>query len=372
MSPALPPPQRAALARSDVLLLGALAVLALGLAVARPLSWRGYLAQVDWRTLAALCGLLVITRGVQLSGLLQALARRTLRRLRDQRALAFALLALAALLASVLTNDVSLFLLVPLTAELAVRACLPLARLVVFEALAVNAGSALTPIGNPQNLFLWRHSGLGFGGWMAMMAPAVVVMLALLALATWLAFPRRPLQFAPPPRPLPQQPRLLLSCVALPLFVLAIELDWTLPALLAVLALFLLAAPAVLARFDWPLLAIIGLMFFDMNALAGLPPVGRWLAGLPIDAGAGAYLAGIVASQFISNVPATILLHGEVSSLQTLAVAVNVGGFGLLVGSLANLIALRLGGVPGTWRLFHAVSLPFLLVCAGAVWLVLR
>ena len=76
------------------------------------------------------------------------------------------LAASAALLSALVTNDVSLFLLVPLTRVLATQAHLPLARLVVLEALAVNAGSALTPIGNPQNLFLWHRSGESFLGFM--------------------------------------------------------------------------------------------------------------------------------------------------------------------------------------------------------------
>ena len=55
-----------------------------------------------------------------------------------------------------------------------------------------------------------------------------------------------------------------------------------------------------------------------------------------------------------------------------LAVAVNVGGFGVAIGSLANLIALRLAKQPQGLRLFHRVSLPFLLVCAPLVYLVMR
>jgi Na+/H+ antiporter NhaD/arsenite permease-like protein len=44
-------------------------------------------------------------------------------------------------------------------------------RLIIFEALAVNAGSLLTPIGNPQNILMWGRSGLSFTAFTWQMAP---------------------------------------------------------------------------------------------------------------------------------------------------------------------------------------------------------
>ncbi|RYY69997.1 MAG: citrate transporter, partial [Comamonadaceae bacterium] len=74
----------------------------------------------------------------------------------------------------------------------------------------------------------------------------------------------------------------------------------------------------------------------------------------------------IVTSQFISNVPAAILLDGPVRDLPALAAGVSVGGFGCVIGSLANLIALRLARLPNGLREFHKISVPFLLVCAAS------
>ncbi|MEJ7687111.1 MAG: hypothetical protein WKG52_09045 [Variovorax sp.] len=122
---------------------------------------------------------------------------------------------------------------------------------------------------------------------------------------------------------------------------------------------------------DWALLAIIALMFIDLRQLAELPAVAQLLGNLPIGEGWRAYLAAIVTSQFISNVPATILLDRYVHDLPALAAGVSVGGFGLVLGSLANLIALRLARVPDGMREFHRIGVPFLLVC-GASALLLR
>ena len=341
-------------------------------AVVRPRAPMDYLRLVDWQTVGALAGLLAITQGVERSGMLQAAAARLLSRTTELRNLVFLLAASAAVLSALVTNDVSLFLLVPLTRVLATQAHLPLARLVVIEALAVNAGSALTPIGNPQNLFLWHRSGESFVGFMAMMAPTVAVMLFWLFAAIRFLVPRAPITLKPSTEAAASEPRLLALSGALFVgFVIALDQRWLLAGLAGVFGAFLLLRPRVLLGVDWALLAIIALMFVDLRQLAELAAITALLGQLPIGEGWRAYLAAIVTSQFISNVPATILLEGFVHDLPALASGVSVGGFGCVLGSLANLIALRLAKVPNGLREFHRISIPFLLVC-GASALLLR
>ena len=110
-------------------LLWVLIVVALGLMLLRPQSPSALLALVDWQTVGALAGLLAITQAVEHSGVLQTTARRLLSRVTHQRTLALGLVSVAAVLSALVTNDVSLFLLVPLTRVLATQAELPLARL---------------------------------------------------------------------------------------------------------------------------------------------------------------------------------------------------------------------------------------------------
>lgn len=336
--------------------------------IVSPRSPRALLGLVDGATLSALAGLLALTKGVELSGVLQRLSRRLLTHVGSERQLALLLVSLSAALAAILTNDVSLFLIVPLTRSLASFAELPLARLVVCEALAVNAGSALTPIGNPQNLFLWQTSGIGFAHFVAMMLPAVAVMLLLLLACTATLFRSRALTLQDREPSPAMRPRLLaLSAGLFAAFVLMLDFHHNLPALALVLAAYALIERRVLLRLDWTLLLIIALMFVALGQVAQLPGVAALLKSLPISHGGNAYLAGIVASQLISNVPATILLHHDIHDLTALAYGVNVGGFGLLIGSLANLIALRLAQQRGSFKLFHCLSTPFLLVAAALV-----
>ena len=337
------------------------------LGVVQPQSPMDYVRLVDWHTVGALAGLLAITQGVERSGMLQSAARRLLSHTHHEHTLALVLTASAALLSALVTNDVSLFLLVPLTRALAQQAHLPLARLVVLQALAVNAGSALTPIGNPQNLFLWQRSGESFLGFMGIMAPTVAVMLGWLVVAWWLLVPRTPIELRESQDAAPREARLLWVSVGLfVLFVVALDKGWLPWGLALVLGAYAMWRPRLLLAIDWTLLAIIALMFIDLRQLAALPALASWVSQMPIGEGWRAYLAALVTSQFISNVPAAILLERYVHDLPALAAGVSVGGFGFVVGSLANLIALRLAKLPNGLREFHKISFPFLIVCAAS------
>jgi Na+/H+ antiporter NhaD/arsenite permease-like protein len=346
-------------------LLWVLAGIAVLFAFVRPRTPSDWLMLIDWQTVGALAGLLAVTQGVEKSGVLQSAAQRLLARTTDLRQLALLLAAAAAALSALVTNDVSLFLLVPLTRVLATQAHLPLARLVVLEALAVNAGSALTPIGNPQNLYLWHRSGESFGGFVLMMAPTVFVMLFWLLVAVWLLMPRTAITLKPAAEAAPVKPWLLALSGALFLgFVVALDRHWLQAGLVMVFVAYLLLERRVLLSMDWALLAIIALMFVDLRQLAALPAVATLVSHWPIAEGWRAYLAAIVTSQFISNVPATILLDPYVHDLPALAAGVSVGGFGCVLGSLANLIALRLGKVERGLYEFHRIGIPFLIACA--------
>ncbi len=332
-----------------------------------------YPGLVDWPTIAALTGLLALTKGLELSGALGWLGRKLVAAMATERRAALLLVAAAILLSTVLTNDVALFVVVPLTLGVCRLAAIPSARLIVFEALAVNAGSALTPIGNPQNLFLWQLSKVPFEQFVLHMLPlAGLLSLALLAL-TACSFKPRAISLSSadgsPARAAPLDHRLLWMSLALYLpFLVATDLHYAGWALAVVLAVLALLRPAVLARLDWGLLLVFVLMFIDLRLVADLPAVKSLVAGFGLDApehAARLYFAGIAAAQVISNVPAAIALAAYSRDWHVLAYAVSVGGFGTAVGSLANLIALRMAGEWRAWTLFHVFAVPFLALATG-------
>lgn len=356
-------PFRHALSRAaeDRLLVALLLALA-GLLWWQPLAPARLFDLVHWQTIVALTGLMLLSRGLEASGALARLGAWLLRRLHSERGLALALVLFSGVLAAVVTNDVALFVVVPLTLGLYATADLPVGRLVVFEALAVNAGSAATPVGNPQNLLLWQSSGTGFLEFTAAIAPLAIVLMGLILLLVPLAFPRRALAPVPVATGTPLTPRLAgVMLVMYPLFLLLVEGGLALPGLAIALLACLVLRPRMLYGVDWELIAVFVLMFLVIGIVVESPAVARSAAALDILPG-GLITSGMLVSQVVSNVPAAILLNPFADDWRLLAWGVNVGGFGLAVGSMANLIALRLARRPGIWRDFHRWSVPMLVL----------
>jgi Na+/H+ antiporter NhaD/arsenite permease-like protein len=344
------------------------------LAVVDPQPLTTYQRWLQLPTLCGLLGLLIAIQGIRDSGLVQRMAGAMVARMHSLRGVGLLLVSMTAVLSTVLTNDVSLFLIVPLTVAIGSMSNLPVLRMAVLEALAVNAGSTLSPIGNPQNLLIWQHAQLPFLQFAGSMFPAAAAMFVLLAALTWVWLPGDRVELhANEIDGHPVSVSLaLLSLVSLAMMVLMMEHGHApLGAALLVLP-FALFSWRSLMRIDWLLMATFAAIFLGLGHFAALPIIDHALGHIDFNQPLEVYLSGILSSQLISNVPATVLLLDRAPDAMALAVAVNVGGFGVVVGSLANLIALRLAKQPHAMRLFHAVSIPFLLVCAPVVYLVVR
>ncbi|MEO9061131.1 MAG: SLC13 family permease [Nitrosospira sp.] len=329
-----------------------------------------YPGLVNWQTIAALTGLLVLTKGVEFSGYLHHLGKRLILRMPTDRAMAMFLVLAEALLSTLLTNDVALFIVVPLTVSLRAVSTVPVTRLVVFEAMAVNAGSALTPIGNPQNLFLSQLSQASFHQYVGAMLPLALILLVLLLLLTACVFTGRTIDMSGDVGLPPRNKRLLYLSLALYFpFLACIDLHQAEAAVIGVLGIFLVAYRGILARVDWALILVFILMFVDMRLVAQEPAVQAVIGQLGLGDPHRLFLAGIGISQLISNVPAAILLAEYSNDWRLIAYAVNTGGFGFILGSLANIIALRMVRDGKAWLTFHLFSLPFLLVAGMLVYL---
>ncbi|MGV8894230.1 MAG: SLC13 family permease [Burkholderiaceae bacterium] len=351
--------------RKDILFLILLGVLVL-LSIISPGKIVRYPTLVDWPTIAVLTGLLLLTNGLEVSGAMHRLGHWLIGLMATERVTVLSLVLVAALLSTVLTNDVALFVVVPLTLDVCRITKIPATRLIIFEALAVNAGSALTPIGNPQNLFLWQLSKVSFGEFVMHMLPLTALLMAVLLVLTACVFGNRPIQISDEEKQAPLD-RLLFG-VSLALYVpflFATDLHYSGWAVGMVVLVFLILRPRVLARLDWGLLLIFVLMFIDLRLLADLNVVRNGMRALELEQPTHLYLVAIAISQIISNVPAAIALAEYSHDWRVIAYGVNVGGFGFMFGSLANLIALRMSGDSKAWLHFHSYAIPFLGIATG-------
>lgn len=331
-----------------------------------------YLGYIDWRVLALLAALMLAVAALGQAGLFDAVTAALLRRMRDTRRLAAVLVGVCFFAAMLMTNDVALITFVPLTLMLTAqtgteRFNIPI---IAWQTVAANLGSAMTPLGNPQNLYLYSLSGMGLGEFLRLMAPVTGLSLVLLSAAV-LCLPCRPLGAADIRLNRPDRRGLLLWGAVFAVCLLSVlrVLHYGIALGAAVLAA-LLADRRLLRRVDYSLLLTFLFFFVFVGNMKALPTVSEALSGLV----AGREMTvGILLSQVISNVPAAMLLSGFTADYPALLLGVNLGGLGTLIASMASLISYKLyaaadGARTGKYMLFFtAVNVVLLAVLWGAM-----
>ena len=322
-----------------------------------------YAEYVDLRTIGMLFSLMTIMCGLSRLGVFRIACRHLLGVVRGPRRLALALTLLAFFSSMLITNDVALVTFVPF-ALLALRtldsprhACFT----VVMMTIAANLGSMLTPVGNPQNLYLYSVSHMRIGEFVLLMLPYAAASLALLvgAIALFGKIPERTQTSAtrgakpddnehadeipqlasdaddPAPSPLRALPWATLFVLAL------LSVAHILPyqaIVVATIAVALIADRRALAHVDYALLVTFIAFFVFVGNVGRIEMVSAVLAQL-IDGHEPA--VSVIASQVLSNVPAAILLSGFTSNFAALIVGTNLGGLGTLIASMASLISYK-------------------------------
>lgn len=316
-------------------------VLAVLTAFAVPPDW-AYFSYPDYRTLALLFCLMLIVAGFRSLGVFQRLGGWLLRRAGGFRGLSFALTLLCFFSSMVITNDVTLITFVPFTLLVTrgVSRKGSVLSLVVFETIAANLGSMATPIGNPQNLYLYAQSGQGLGDFLALMLPYTLLS-GLMLLLCLLPGRSAPLAGLAPGGAEPSLRRrrtgmYLLLFLASVSSVAKLLPVWLLTA--AVVVCVLAADRRVLRRVDWSLLLTFAAFFVFIGNM-GRVPAFRSLLEQAISG--HELVTAVCASQVISNVPAALLLSGFTSEWDALIVGTNLGGLGTLIASMASLISYK-------------------------------
>lgn len=301
-----------------------------------------YLGYVDWRVLALLFCLMAVVAGLQDCGVFAVLAQRLLAGERRMRFVSLALVLLPFFISMAVTNDVALITFVPFAVLVLglVGRTEYLAVLVVLQTLAANLGSMATPVGNPQNLYLYARYQLSAGQFFSTMLPLTLVSLAALAAAALLCV--RPesirVSFQEPAR-LRWPGRLALMAGLFLLCLLSVFRVLPYQLLLAAVALSLLLVDRPLfRRVDYGLLATFFCFFLFAGNIGACTPVRTALSSLMAEHAA---LASGLASQIISNVPAALLLSGFTENWQGMLLGTNLGGLGTPIASLASLISLK-------------------------------
>lgn len=315
------------------------AVLALGSAFLVPPS-AAYMGYIDCHVLALLFCLMAVVAGLMNEGFFDWISQKLLSKTDKAKTIGILLVNLCFFSAMLVTNDVALLTFVPLT--LGILGTLPAGELIfllVMETIAANLGSMATPIGNPQNLYLYSHYGVELGGFFALMLPLTLLSWLLIMAALLLnKGSGLRLRYEKEAPVLQKGPLLLLALLfALCLATVAHVLPWQ-ACFVVVLLVLLLWKRSLLAKVDYSLLLTFVCFFVFVGNMGQLPAV-RELVGSVLEG--RDLLVSALLSQLISNVPAAIMLSGFADAASGLLVGTNLGGLGTLWASLASLITFK-------------------------------
>lgn len=370
-----------------------------------------YATYIDFRTLAILFSLMSVMAGLHRIGVFGWVAQRLLGTVRTGRGIVLLLVLLCFFFSMLITNDVALITFVPFTftvldllgGERRKALVLPV---VVMQTIAANLGSMLTPMGNPQNLYLYGKAGLSMGEFVLLMLPYTALSLALLLVWAGLlgrkegepSGRRREAGLTNPGGErgsvaeaekenagecesiyrenisLRRKPAFLLAVYLILFFLCLLAVAHLLP-WQAVLALVfftvLILDRKTLGRVDYSLLLTFTGFFVFIGNMGRIAGFRDFLQSVVTGREA---LTAVLASQVISNVPAALLLSGFTENYRGLIVGTNLGGLGTLIASMASLISYKYvagkeSGRKGEYvRLFTLANIGFLAALAGLEW----
>lgn len=322
-----------------------------------------YIDYIDFRTLSILFCLMAVMSGLREIGVFDRLSAALVKKCNSLPGITIILNLLCFFLSMVITNDVALLTFVPFALVILkminVKKGYP-AILIIMLTISANMGSMLTPLGNPQNLYLYGRAGLSFAEFIKIMLPYTA--LALLVLMGWIMiYCRKGGKISvslPDTKPVSTTKLAIYSLLFIVSLLAVLRIYSYLIPLIAVIILMAVFDYKNYLRIDYSLLLTFVAFFVFIGNMGRLPVFKGFLEEIVNN---HVIATGIISSQVISNVPAALLLSGFTESYRNLLVAVNLGGLGTLIASMASLISYKIYvkeniGSKGRYLLFFSIA----------------
>lgn len=306
-----------------------------------------YFEYIDFRTLGILFSLMALMAGFQSMGVFEEISRKLLNKVQNIRQLVVMLTLLCFFFSMVITNDVALITFVPFTFVLfdmlgeksEKKWLIPV---VILQTIAANLGSMLTPIGNPQNLYLYGKSGITFEKFILLMLPYTVLSLAMLLVSSFAigTFGNKKMTVSLTTNNKEKNTcKVIMYVVLFCICILAVLRILSVSIAFAVtLCAIMIFDRKVLKKVDYSLLLTFVGFFIFIGNMGRLPMFSsllqKFISGNEV-------ITAVLTSQVVSNVPAALLLSNFTDNLPALIVGTNIGGLGTLIASMASLISYK-------------------------------
>ncbi len=300
-----------------------------------------YLEYIDYKTLTCLFCTLSVVCALRNIFFFRVLANKIVCLFGNTRSCILALVFITFIGSMLIANDMALITFLPLgyyvLSETNGKKYLAFAC--IMQNIAANLGGMLTPFGNPQNLYLYTYYDIGDAAFLRIMLPPFLFSVAGIVLCCFIFVKKEPLK---PENTFEKKLPGLRTVLYVALFCLSIAIVFEVfpyyIGLIVILISLLFLDRKALTQVDYGLLFTFVMFFIFSSNMARIDTVSSFLSGIveknPI-------IAGVVSCQFISNVPTAILLCRFTTDFEKLLVAVNIGGAGTLISSLASLITFK-------------------------------
>lgn len=302
-----------------------------------------YITYIDFRVLLMLFSLMAVTEGLSRLCVFKRCAEIMVPKADNLRLLVFVLWGLCFFSAMFITNDVALLTFVPLAITVLTMTDSReyLINTIVLQTAAANLGSMLTPLGNPQNLYLYSFYNVPAAEFFKITLPCTALSFALLFISTLVMIKNKKTKISITKKTaLGSQKLLALYCVLGILCLLSVAkiVDCKITAA-AVLISLLIADSEVLYAIDRFLLLTFLMFFIFVGNIAAIDSVKTALSQI---INGKELIFSVLLSQIISNMPCAAMLSSFTNNYRALIIGVNIGGLGTLVASLASLISYRI------------------------------
>ena len=315
------------------LVTGGLAILALLFGSVSP-------SDIDLKTIVSLLSLIIMVSIYEQLGILTYIANLMIAKCASIRMLTLVILLFSFIGSMIFTNDVAILTLVPIIFKISKKVSIPKIPVISLMTVYANLGSAITPIGNPQDIYLASFYHLNFLSFMSLSLPIGLVSLISLFISL-LFFPKTKIDSSLGEGD-ETQAKGSLTLYIVTIFVLLGVLS-IIPYLLAFVASLAYAVyidRRIHQKIDFSIILTFINFFIIVGAISRVPLVHEMILAMT-HTKYSVFYSGVRISQIISNVPAAVLLSKFTNHIPALYLGVTVGGLGTLIASLANLLALR-------------------------------
>jgi len=302
-----------------------------------------YLEYIDFKVIFLLLSLMIVVSGLNSSGLFDIISNKILRFINTTRKLSFSLVFVCFFSSMLITNDVSLITFVPFSIMILekIKKEKLLIIIIIMETIAANLGSMLTPLGNPQNLYLFSISNISIFSFLRLMLPVSLLSLILISIIL-LCIKNETFDIELDNLEDRKKDKKQLIVFSL-LFILSTLtvfkiLDYRLNILIVIIITYVINKKLIL-KADYMLLLTFIAFFIFIGNIQNIDIIAKFISEL---SKGNEFLISIFSSQFISNVPAAILISGFSDNYNAIITGTNIGGLGTLIASMASLISYKL------------------------------